>query len=158
MWKALNLAAGFPLSCARRNMRRSVARGRASLNSDSAELELSVDAGSDADDEELERLARSLRAELLELDVSAVEPAAGGPAPPGARGVEALALGVLVVRLARTSDALASVARTVRAWLGPRSDRRVRIELDGDVLELTGASDEEREMLVSAWIERHAAR
>lgn len=139
-------------------MGRSVAHGRASLNSDAAELELSVDAGSETDDEELERLARSLRAELLELDVSAVEPAASGSPPPGARGVEALALGVLVVRLARSSDALASVARTVRAWLGSRSDRRVRIELDGDVLELTGASDEERERLVSAWIERHAAR
>jgi hypothetical protein len=34
----------------------------------------------------------------------------------------------------------------------------VRIELDGDVLELTAASDEERERLVDAWIERHAAR
>jgi hypothetical protein len=32
----------------------------------------------------------------------------------------------------------------------------VRLELDGDVLELTGASDDERQRLVDAWIERHA--
>jgi hypothetical protein len=121
----------------------------------SAQLELSVDAGPGSDADELERLAGSLRAELLELDVDAVEPATAGPAPDGTRAIEALAVGALVVRLVRSPEALAALARTVRAWLGPRSDRRVRIELDGDVLELTGASDAERERLVDAWIERH---
>ena len=47
----------------------------------SAELELLVDAGPGADEDELERLARSLRTELLELDVEAVEPVSAGPAP-----------------------------------------------------------------------------
>jgi hypothetical protein len=119
-----------------------------------AELELSLDPGSD-DPEELERLARSLRAELLELDVDAVEPVSEA-APDGSRAVDALVVGALVVRLVRTSAALAAVVRTVRGWLGPHGDRRVRLELDGDVLELSGASDAERERLVSAWIERHA--
>jgi hypothetical protein len=31
----------------------------------------------------------------------------------------------------------------------------VRIELDGDVLEVSGVSSEERQRLVDAWIERH---
>jgi hypothetical protein len=96
-----------------------------------------------------------LRTELLELDVDAVEPATRGPAPEGTRAVEALAVGALVVRLFRSPESLAALARTVRAWVGSRPDRRVRIELDGDVLELSGASDEERERLVDAWIERH---
>ena len=64
-------------------------------------------------------------------------------------------VGALVVRLARDSEALSSLVRTVRGWLGAHADRRVRIELDGDVLELTGPSDEERQRLVDAWIERH---
>ena len=119
-----------------------------------AELELSLDAGSD-DPEELERLARSLRAELLELDVDAVESRAR-TAPDGSRAVDALVVGALVVRLVRNAAALNAVVRTVRGWLGPHGDRRVRLELDGDVLELSAASDEERERLVSAWIERHA--
>ena len=63
--------------------------------------------------------------------------------------------GALVVRLARDSEALASLVRTVRGSLGAHADRRVRIELDGDVLELAGPSDEERQRLVDAWIERH---
>jgi hypothetical protein len=125
------------------------------VNPEAAALELSVDAGPGADDDELERLAHSLRAELLELDVDSVEPAATGPAPDDARAVEALMLGALVVRLSRDSEALSSLVRTVRGWLGAHADRRVRIELDGDVLELAGASDEERQRLVDAWIERH---
>jgi hypothetical protein len=128
------------------------------MTSESAQLDLAVDAGPDADDEELERLARSLRAELLELDVDAVEPATAGSAPEGTRALEALAVGALVVRLARHSDKLAGLVRTVRGWIGGSPDRRVRIELDGDVLELTGATDEQRDRLVEAWIERHATR
>jgi hypothetical protein len=126
------------------------------MNAEIAELELSLDVGPAADADELERLARSLRAELLELDVDAVEPAVAGPAPHDARAIEALMLGALIVRLGRHSETLTSVVRTVRAWLGSHENRSVRIELDGDVLELTGASDQERERLVDAWITRHA--
>jgi hypothetical protein len=125
------------------------------LSLEAADLELSIDAGPGADEEELERLARSLRAELLQLDVDAVEPAATGPAPDGARAVEALMVGALVVRLAQESEALSSVVRTVRGWLGADPERKVRIELGGDILELTGSSDEERQRIVDAWIERH---
>lgn len=125
------------------------------MNRQSTELALSIDLGTGADEHELERLARSLRTELLELDVDAVEQAATGPAPDDARAVEAIMVGALVVRLARNSEALTSLVRTVRGWLGAHSDRRVRLELDGDVLELSGASDEERQRLVDTWIERH---
>ena len=108
------------------------------------------------DDAELDRLARSLREDLLELDLDAVELAPDGAPPEGARAAEALVVGALVVQLARTSDALATLLRTIRGWLGPSGERRVRIELDGDVLELSGVSDEERERLVDIWIARHA--
>ena len=125
------------------------------MNPEAADLELSVDAGPGADADELEQLARSLRAELLELDVDAVEPVASGPAPDDARAIEALMVGALAVRLARDSETLSSLMRTVRGWLAADPERRVRIELDGDVLELTGSSDDERQRLVDAWIERH---
>ena len=128
------------------------------MNAEAADLELSIDAGPGTDEDELERLARSLRRELLELDVDEVAPAAGGPPPEGARAVETLMVGALLVRLARDTEALTSLVRTIRGWLGGHSDRRVRIELDGDVLELTGSSDEERERLVQAWIDSHARR
>jgi hypothetical protein len=128
---------------------------RRSLASESAQLELSVDAGPATEAAELERLVLDLRSELLELDSEQVELAAAGAPPEGARAAEAIVVGALLVRLARTSDSLSAVVRTVRGWLGPREDRRVRIELDGDVIELSGASDEERDRLVDAWIARH---
>jgi hypothetical protein len=127
------------------------------MNTESAELALSVDVAHGADEDELERLARSLSVELLELDVDAVKLVPAGPAPDDARAVEALVLGALVVRLARRSEGLASLVRSVRGWLAADAARRVRIELDGDVLELTGASDEERDRVVDAWIERHGS-
>ena len=127
------------------------------MSPQAAALELAVDAGPGADEDELERLAHSLRTELLQLDVQAVEPAVTGPAPDDARAVEALVVGALVVRFARNSDTLSSLVHAVRGWLGTHEERRVRIELDGDVLELTGSSDEERRRLVDAWIDRHGS-
>ena len=126
------------------------------MDAESAQLELSVDAGPGVDGAELDRLARSLRQDLLELELDGVELAADGAPPEGSRAVEALAVGALIVQLARSADALSSLLRTIRGWLGPSADRRVRIELDGDVLELSGVSDDERERLIDTWIARHA--
>jgi hypothetical protein len=137
-------------------MGRSPPSKEVSLDAVPADLELSIDAGPGADDEELERLAHSLRTELLELDVGAVEPVRAGSAPDHARAIEALVIGSLVVRLARGSETLSSLVRTVRGWLGSETERKVRLELDGDVLELTGSSDEERDRLIDAWLARHA--
>ena len=78
-----------------------------------------------------------------------------GPAPDDARAIEALVLGALIVKVGRTSESLTTLVRTVRGWLGD-GERKVRIELDGDVLEVSGVSTEERQRLVDAWIERHA--
>jgi hypothetical protein len=124
----------------------------------SVDLQLSIEAGPDVYDEELGRLVNSLRSELLELDVERADSLAVGDTPDGARGVEALMLGALVVRQVRRPETLKSVVRAIRGWLRGHRGRRVRIELDGDVLELSSASDEEHDRLVTNWIERHAAR
>ena len=126
------------------------------MNPEAADLELSVDAGPGVDDDELERLARSLRAELLELDVDAVEPATTGPAPDGARAVEALMVGALVVRLARDSEALSSLVRTVRGWLGAdagpqRADRARRRRPRAEPAPRTRSDSASS----TRWIERH---
>ena len=128
------------------------------MTRDPALLELSLDAGPGADEAELDRLARSLRDDLVELDVERVELAPDGPPPEGARAAEALVAGALLVQLARTSDSLSTLVRTIRGWLGASGGRTVRIELDGDVLEVSGVSDAERERLVETWIARHAGR
>ena len=121
-----------------------------------AQVAAVLDAGPDADAEELAELTRRLRAELLELDVDAVEPATAGPAPTGAKAVELLAIGGLVVRFAMRSEVLRSVVDATTAWLGRQQGRSVKLTLDGDTLEVTGVSSDEQRRLVDLWVARHA--
>jgi hypothetical protein len=110
-----------------------------------------------ADPERVDTLARLLRAELAQLEVDDVAPARGGAAPDGARGFDVLAVGGLLVSLGN-SEALRSVVATVRGWLTrrPAGGRTVRIEVDGDVLELSDATEEDQDRLVALFLERHA--
>ena len=121
-----------------------------------AQLAAVVDAGADSDAEELAELTRRLREQLLELDVDAVEPATGGEAPAGSKGVELLAIGGLVIQFAMKSEVLKSVVDATAAWLGRQQGRSVKLTLDGDTLEVTGVSSDEQRRLVDLWVARHA--
>jgi hypothetical protein len=121
-----------------------------------AQLAAVVDDGADSDAEELADLTRRLREQLLELDVDAVEPATGGEAPAGSKGVELLAIGGLVIQFAMKSEVLKSVVDATTAWLGRQQGRSVKLTLDGDTLEVTGVSSDEQRRLVDLWVARHA--
>jgi len=121
-----------------------------------AQLAAVLDAGPDSDAEELAELTRRLRGELLDLDVDAVEPATAGAAPAGAKAVELLAIGGLVIRFAMRSEVLRSVVDATGAWLSRQQGRSVKLTLDGDTLEVTGVSSDEQRRLVDLWVARHA--
>jgi hypothetical protein len=128
------------------------------LDNEQGELALEVETLPDTDAEELAALVRRLRAELLDLDVDRVEPLTAGEAPEGAKGVELLALGGLVVQFVLQSEVLTSIVDGVRSWLQRQSARSVKLTLDGDSLEVTGVSSQEQDRLVELWIARHATR
>jgi hypothetical protein len=121
------------------------------------QLRLAVsEPGSDQD--RLEELALQLRGELLTLDVGAVDATPGGLAPEGTRSGWLAAAGVLLVSVQPTLQAMGPVLALARDWLHrPGPQRTVRVEIDGDVLELTGASSAVQERLVEDWLTRHAA-
>ena len=122
-----------------------------------AQLELRVAlAGDGLDDEALADCAAQLGDELAELDVDAVEPAGAGDAPPGAKGIELMALGALVVKLAGSRKLLGQLVDAVRDWISRNDADSVRMEIDGDVLEIKGASAADREALIDSWVSRHA--
>jgi hypothetical protein len=121
-----------------------------------SELAAVLDAGPGYEAEEVAELTQRLRGELLELDVDAVVPAAGGEAPEGAKGFELLAIGGLVVRFALKAPVLRSVVDTTVAWLGRQRARSVKLTLDGDTLEVTGVSSDEQRRLIELWVARHA--
>jgi hypothetical protein len=108
-----------------------------------------------ADPEEYAAMTARLRQELLDLDVGKADPAQGGQAPPGTRAVELAALGALIVTVAK-SELLGAVVKAITAWLAGRQQRSVKLEVDGDVLELTGVPTREQRRLTEVWLHRHA--
>jgi hypothetical protein len=120
-----------------------------------ADIVLTVSVGAD-DDEELDRWARQLRAELLDLDVASVTMTGRGPVPPGAKGLDGAAVCSLLVSLGTAGGLLSVVVGTLRDWLSRHADARdVSVTVAGDTLVLDRASPEERAELVRAFIRRH---
>ncbi|KQU66405.1 hypothetical protein ASD62_18515 [Phycicoccus sp. Root563] len=116
-----------------------------------------AEAGSDRT--RLDQLARLLRDELGQLDGADVRPGPSQHAPPGARGVDAPTVSTLVVAL-MGSGGLTALVAAVRAWLdrGHEAPRSIHLELEGDVLELSGATPAENDRLVSLFLARHAGK
>jgi hypothetical protein len=126
------------------------------MTTESDELSVELQAEPDTDAEELTELAGRLRAELLDLDVDAVQQPERGEVPEGSKGVGLLAAGELVVRLATSPELLASIIAGVRSWLGRNRVRSVKLTLDGDALEVSGLSSAEQDQLIDLWVARHA--
>jgi hypothetical protein len=97
-----------------------------------------------SDDERLEELALGLAGELRELeDVESIGPATSAEAPEGTRSSLAAVAGALVLSVRPSARQLLSVLGLIREWLRCSPvQRRVKVTIDGDTLELTGASDE----------------
>ena len=131
-----------------------VAKGVSSMDGE-VRLQL-VEDGADA--ERLDTLTGYLRSELLQLDVEDVSRVQTGDVPPGARAIDVVALGGLIVSLGRTATGLKDVVATVRRWLsgGDGVRRTVKIEIDGDTLELSEVSAAEQDRLVDLFVRRHS--
>lgn len=110
----------------------------------------------DLDTDALAECVAMLAEELAELDVDRVDNVAIGDAPTGAKGVDLMAVGALVVKLAASGKVLARLVDAVRDWLSRNDAGHVRMEIDGDVLEVTGASPAERTAMIAAWVQRHS--
>jgi hypothetical protein len=103
-------------------------------------------------------LADYLRAELLQLDVEDVSALSSGEPPLGARASDVTVVGGLLVTLGQASEGLRSVVSAVMDWLqrGSRAGRTVRLELDGDAIELSQARRGDQERLIELFISRHS--
>lgn len=111
-----------------------------------------------ADAERLDQVTRYLREELLQLDVRAVTALPAGPPPAGSRALDVATVGGLMVTLGQSATALQTIVAAVRMWLGRGKpvQRAIRVEIDGDVLEIADASGEEQERLVALFVGRHS--
>jgi hypothetical protein len=107
------------------------------------------------DPQELDELTSMLRNELLDLEVGAVEVPRAGPPPAGTKGGGLAAVGALVMSVA-SPELLTAVVSAAGVWLAGRHPRSVKLEVDGDVLELTGVSSRQQRRLVDEWLRRRA--
>ncbi|MBF8193077.1 caspase family protein, partial [Nonomuraea sp. K274] len=105
-----------------------------------------------ADPQELDEATARLRADLLELDVVA-SAAEAGEVPEGARAVLSFTIGGLAIALAGT-ELLGAIVNAVTAWLTRNQHRSVKLDIEGDSLELTGIRAEEQRELVEVWLRR----
>jgi hypothetical protein len=116
----------------------------------------------DADDARLDTLTRQFQRELRQVDgvddVTATATAVSTP-PSGTKGLDAAAVEALLIAVGTASQGLAAVVLMAREWRkrGSRT-RKVRLEMDGDVLVLEGDPDSAEDRLISEFIKRCAKR
>lgn len=107
--------------------------------------------GDDAD--ELAELAGWLRAELLDMDVQAVDRLPEQAVPSGTKGAADIA-GWLLVQVG--PEALRAMLAKVADWV-TRNDRVVEVSLGGDTLKLAQATRAQQEKIIDAWLAQHTA-
>ena len=107
-----------------------------------------------ADAERLQRLSDGARAELLDLDVDDVRPVRTGEVPPGARAVDAAAVGAFVVSLGGSAEALTQILTALRRWVGrSRAPRSVEMTIGDKTLRISDASLDQQDRLIEKFVE-----
>jgi hypothetical protein len=112
-------------------------------------VSVSAEPGERVDRTELDLIAGQLRTELLSLPIDRVELAASDESQPRGKG-GVLAAGLLLVKAG--PHVVASVVKLLRAWQGRHPDRTLQVEIGGQKLKLTSASEKEAETIIAAWI------
>jgi len=115
------------------------------------ELQISVTPGTLGEDGANDTLRQlgDLTDELTELDIDVGQACA--PAPYGAKGLAE----VTAVLTSVPASGIAPFIRFLRGWAG-RTGRTVEVSFQGDAIKITGASKEQQDRLVEAWLDRHA--
>ena len=98
-----------------------------------------------------------LRDDLLELDLDAVDRAAYGPPPKGARGLADGSVSTLIVTLSN-SAVFVALAGVLRSWVSRGKGRKVTLRLGKDMIEVSAASADDQAKLIASWLEHHAGK
>ncbi|OLF19224.1 effector-associated constant component EACC1 [Actinophytocola xanthii] len=123
-----------------------------------AEVLVVLEPDPETDPEDADRLSRSLRAELVELDLAEVRPAPAGTAPEGAKAADPVTLGAAVLALGASGGVFTVLVEALRDWLGRRTGQhRISLTIDGDTIEIDRATDAQQRALVEAYVRRHTS-
>jgi hypothetical protein len=118
-----------------------------------ARVVLAADPAAEA--EEIALLMERLRAEVAERDFDLVADPAPSRPPTGAKAGDPAAAASLLIALAASGGVLTSLVGLLQGWVQRSAVRGLVVEIDGDRLELTGATSAERRRLTQVWLDRH---
>ena len=110
----------------------------------------------DTDAEELDDLTTGLRRDPLEIDVQPVIPDEGSDPPLEAKAAEVLTIGAVAISVSPVL--IASVVRLMESWIKNRPVRKLTLLIDNDRLEISHPSRSEQQLLVEAFIAKHAGQ
>lgn len=102
---------------------------------------LNINAGTDADAEEKEKITRQLRKELIGNGLDAVGLVSTDKAPSKAKGIPDW--GTLLLTLVASGGVITTLINTLQSWISLHSQRSVTIEISGKKLEVKGALTQE---------------
>lgn len=114
------------------------------------ELRIEVALGNDGEKDAIP-LQWNLEEELSELDNVELRQAPG-ELPQGAKGIASLT-GLLVHV---PVSGIVALIQFLRAW-AVRTGRTVEVSIAGDSIKITGASKEQQDRVIEAWLVRHAS-
>lgn len=115
-----------------------------------------LDPDPELDAETCERLSRQLRTELAELDIESIRNVAVGTVPDGAKGIDPVTVGEIILAMSASGGVFTSAIATLRDWLGRHAQQhRISVTIDGDTIQLDRASAAQQQQLVDAYVRRH---
>lgn len=113
---------------------------------------LNLDAGSELDAEEKERITRQLREELMGLDVDGVDYVKSGKAPAKARAGDLITWGKLLLLLVPSGGVLTTLIGVVQSWFTRHNQRSISLEINGNKIDIKDISSEDQKRLIDSWI------
>jgi hypothetical protein len=119
-------------------------------------IQLTIDCSTpECDLEELATRTEQLREELIEAEVEVVTAGPGPAVPQGARAVDPIAIGTLLVTLAASRGVLVTLLQTLQTWIQRHDKNSITVEGKGGMkIRITGRMSVTKDRLIEAWISR----